>query len=88
MYFCVTFFPLRRRLALPFTPLQILAQVYELANGKDGVAYYGMGGSIPIVALLKKYLGMETTMFGFALADDNMHAPNEFWREECLRRVE
>ena len=68
--------------------VQILAQVYDLANGKDDIAYYGMGGSIPIVALLKKYLDMETTMFGFALADDNMHAPNEFWREECLRRVQ
>jgi acetylornithine deacetylase/succinyl-diaminopimelate desuccinylase-like protein len=35
------------------------------------------GGSIPVVAMLKDVLGLDTVLMGFGLPDDNLHAPNE-----------
>ncbi len=35
------------------------------------------GGSIPIVAVFQKVLGIETILMGFGLPNDNLHAPNE-----------
>lgn len=35
------------------------------------------GGSIPVVASMQKYLGIELVLTGFSLPDDNLHAPNE-----------
>lgn len=39
--------------------------------------YTRSGGSIPIVGLFDKYLGIPSVMMGFGLPDDNLHAPNE-----------
>lgn len=35
------------------------------------------GGTIPVVSLLSRVLGMSTLMLNFGLPDDNWHAPNE-----------
>lgn len=35
------------------------------------------GGSIPIVALFEKELGIKTVLMGFGLDSDNLHSPNE-----------
>ena len=35
------------------------------------------GGTIPIVDSFQKILKLPTVLMGFALPDDNMHAPNE-----------
>jgi acetylornithine deacetylase/succinyl-diaminopimelate desuccinylase-like protein len=37
------------------------------------------GGSIPIVALFKKVLGLDTVLMGFGLDTDALHSPNEHY---------
>jgi len=44
--------------------------------GRETV-YVRCGGSIPIVGLFQKALGIPSVMMGFGLPDDNIHAPNE-----------
>jgi acetylornithine deacetylase/succinyl-diaminopimelate desuccinylase-like protein len=40
----------------------------------------GVGGTLPISAMIKEHLGLETVMLSYAIADENIHAPNEFFR--------
>eukprot|EP00891_Asterochloris_glomerata_P002909 jgi/Astpho2/2909/fgenesh1_pg.00050_%23_152_t len=47
---------------------------------------YREGGSIPALVLMRKHLGLESTMFAFGLPDDNLHSPNERYREFMFRR--
>jgi acetylornithine deacetylase/succinyl-diaminopimelate desuccinylase-like protein len=48
-----------------------------------------LGGTVPITTLFKEQLGIDSLMFGLASADEDAHAPNEFFRlaslEEGLR---
>ncbi len=44
--------------------------------GKDPIPTRG-GGSIPIIALFEKTLGLKTVLMGFGLDNDNIHSPNE-----------
>jgi acetylornithine deacetylase/succinyl-diaminopimelate desuccinylase-like protein len=45
-----------------------------------------MGGSIPICSLILKHLGAYTVNFAFGLKDENVHAPNEFFRLTSFER--
>ena len=45
-----------------------------------------LGGTIPVSAIFLKELGVHTTMFGFSIGDENLHAPNEFFRLKNFRR--
>lgn len=38
------------------------------------------GGSIPVMTLLLNELGVHATVFAFGMEDENLHAPNEFFR--------
>ncbi|WP_407572444.1 dipeptidase [Deinococcus altitudinis] len=40
----------------------------------------GMGGSIPVLETFQKVLGIDTVFFSFAVGDEDIHAPNEFFR--------
>lgn len=51
-------------------------QVLKEVTGKPTL-YYREGGTIPAMALMKKELGIDMTMFAFGLPDDRIHAPNE-----------
>ncbi|MEZ4518364.1 MAG: dipeptidase [Chloroflexota bacterium] len=56
--------------------MQAAALAYEKAFGASPV-YMREGGSIPVVGQFQKYLGLETVLMGFGLADDRIHSPNE-----------
>lgn len=60
---------------------QILEEIYGAAPYVTRV-----GGSIPVTALFLKELGVHTTMFGFSVGDENLHAPDEFFRLKNFRR--
>jgi len=59
---------------------QVLEEVYGKAPYKTRV-----GGSIPVVSTLLDTLGLHTVMFAFGHADENMHAPDEFFRLPTFR---
>jgi acetylornithine deacetylase/succinyl-diaminopimelate desuccinylase-like protein len=44
----------------------------------------GSGGSIPVVASLKRELGIDSLLFGFGLDDDQIHSPNEKFEQVCF----
>lgn len=39
--------------------------------------YLREGGSVPIIADIKRVLGLDSVLFGLFLPEDNLHAPNE-----------
>jgi acetylornithine deacetylase/succinyl-diaminopimelate desuccinylase-like protein len=45
----------------------------------------GMGGTVPIVTTFREALGVDTVFFSFSVADEDIHAPNEFYRPERFR---
>lgn len=57
-------------------PFKAASMAMEKTFGKKPIATRG-GGSIPIVALFEKELGLKTVLFGFGLDSDNLHSPNE-----------
>ena len=44
------------------------------------------GGSIPVVALIKSTLGIDTLLIGFGLPDDRVHSPNEKFDLDALHK--
>ena len=54
------------------------SKAMEESYGKKPIPTFG-GGSIPIVALFKKELGMDSILFGFGLDSDALHSPNEHY---------
>ena len=43
-----------------------------------------MGGTVPIVDLFKRHMALDTVFFSFSTADEDFHAPNEFFRVHRL----
>lgn len=43
-----------------------------------------MGGTVPIAELFQRHLGLGTVFFSFSTADEDFHAPNEFFRVHRL----
>ncbi len=54
------------------------ADAMTQSYGKRPIPTRG-GGSIPIVALFKKELGLDSILFGFGLDSDALHSPNEHY---------
>lgn len=52
------------------------AKAIETTFGKSPIPTRG-GGSIPIIALFERILGLKTVLLGFGLDSDNIHSPNE-----------
>jgi acetylornithine deacetylase/succinyl-diaminopimelate desuccinylase-like protein len=43
-----------------------------------------MGGTVPIAELFNRHMGLDTVFFSFSTADEDFHAPNEFFRVHRL----
>ena len=54
------------------------SKAMEQTFGKKPIPERG-GGSIPIVALFEKELGLKSLLMGFGLASDAIHSPNEHY---------
>lgn len=55
---------------------QAAAKAIKTTFGKEPIPTRG-GGSIPIIALFERTLGLKTVLLGFGLDNDNIHSPNE-----------
>ncbi|MFC5270538.1 dipeptidase [Adhaeribacter terreus] len=55
---------------------QAASKAYETTFGKKPIPVRS-GGSIPIVAMFKSELGIDSVMMGFGLDSDAIHSPNE-----------
>ena len=58
----------------------VLERTFDLAPVR-----VGMGGSVPIVSTFQEALDASTLFFSFSTADEDIHAPNEFYRPERFR---
>ena len=70
-------------------PLLVAAEAVVRRTTNRAPVRARAGGTIPITAIFKEKLGIDTITFGFAMPDEDVHAPNEFFRlsslEEGLR---
>ena len=76
------------------------ARAYQIAPNHFGLeaadaalrAVYGarplrvrMGGTVPISEIFQRIMGLDTVFFSFSTADEDFHAPNEFFRLHRLQ---
>ena len=59
--------------------LRAALAVLERVHGQPAFAARA-GGTIPITAIFAEMLGMPSMTFGLAMPDEDVHAPNEFFR--------
>jgi acetylornithine deacetylase/succinyl-diaminopimelate desuccinylase-like protein len=61
-------------------PLLVTAsRVQEQLHGRKPIPVRA-GGTIPISAIFREMLGIDTLTYGLAMPDEDVHAPNEFFR--------
>jgi acetylornithine deacetylase/succinyl-diaminopimelate desuccinylase-like protein len=48
--------------------------------------YLREGGSVPIIAAIKRVTGLDSIMLGLFLPEDNLHAPNESFNLDVMKR--
>jgi acetylornithine deacetylase/succinyl-diaminopimelate desuccinylase-like protein len=48
--------------------------------------YLREGGSVPIIADIKRVLGLDSVMMGLFLPEDNLHAPDESFNLNVMRK--
>jgi acetylornithine deacetylase/succinyl-diaminopimelate desuccinylase-like protein len=58
---------------------RVLVEVYQ-----QQPLFVWMGGTLPVSELFKRLLGIDTVFFSFSTADEDFHAPNEFFRVHRL----
>lgn len=64
-------------------PTQLAAEALKVGFGKEPT-FMREGGSIPVVGLIKRVLGIDTLLIGFGLPDDRVHSPNEKFDLDAL----
>jgi len=63
--------------------MQLAAEAVQIGFGKPPTLIRE-GGSIPVVGLIKRELGIDTLLVGFGLPDDRVHSPNEKFDLDAL----
>jgi acetylornithine deacetylase/succinyl-diaminopimelate desuccinylase-like protein len=48
--------------------------------------YLREGGSVPIIADIKRAIGLDSVMLGLFLPEDNLHAPNESFNLDVMKK--
>jgi acetylornithine deacetylase/succinyl-diaminopimelate desuccinylase-like protein len=48
--------------------------------------YLREGGSVPIISEIKRVTGLDSVMFGLFLPEDNLHAPNEGFSLDVMKK--
>ena len=56
----------------------------ERETGRKAI-HVRLGASVPVTSIFKEMLGIDTLMFGFNLPDEDVHAPNEFFRLSSIQ---
>jgi acetylornithine deacetylase/succinyl-diaminopimelate desuccinylase-like protein len=70
----------------------VLARAFRAADAAIGEVfgrpplYLREGGSVPIIADIKRVLGLDSVMMGLFLPEDNLHAPNESFNLSVMRK--
>jgi acetylornithine deacetylase/succinyl-diaminopimelate desuccinylase-like protein len=64
---------------------KLVGEALKVGFGKEP-AFVRTGGTIPVVGLMKKELGIDTILVGFGLPDDRVHSPNEKMDLDCFHR--
>jgi acetylornithine deacetylase/succinyl-diaminopimelate desuccinylase-like protein len=64
-------------------PTRLAAEALEIGFGITPT-FMREGGSIPVVGLMKRTLGIDTLLVGFGLPDDRIHSPNEKFDLDAL----
>ena len=68
----------------PDHPLVLAAEsVLKQITGSDAV-HVRLGATVPVTSIFKETLGIDTLMFGYNLPDEDVHAPNEFFRVQSI----
>ncbi|MFM0433770.1 M20/M25/M40 family metallo-hydrolase [Paraburkholderia aspalathi] len=65
-------------------PLVRAAEVVLQSEFGQKPIHVRLGASVPITAVFKEMLGVDTLMFGYNLPDEDVHAPNEFFRVRSI----
>lgn len=69
----------------PEHPLVRAAEaVLQRETGRQAI-HVRLGATVPVTSLFKETLGIDTLMFGYNLPDEDVHAPNEFFRLTSMR---
>ena len=69
-----------------------LAQAFRALDAAAGEVfgrpplYLREGGSVPIIADIKRVLGLDSVLFGLFLPEDNLHAPNESFSLRIMQK--
>jgi acetylornithine deacetylase/succinyl-diaminopimelate desuccinylase-like protein len=69
-----------------------LAQAFRAIDAAAGGVfgrpplYLREGGSVPIIADIKRVLGLDSVMLGLFLPEDNLHAPNESFNLRVMQK--
>ena len=72
------------QIAADHVALKAAADALEVTYGVQPLIVR-MGGTVPIADLFQRHLGLATVFFSFSTADEDFHAPNEFFRLHRLR---